>query len=400
MDGLLGRLVADAPTSRIPGFHQLKMDQRIARVAELAGLDAAEQVMLRGAAGESGAHPGDRFDRMIENFVGSLGMPLGIATNFIVDGVERLVPMAIEEPSVVAAASNAARMARDAGGFVTEMKEDRMIGQIHLLDVPDPKAAEVAIMAARARLLKAAEPTESALTAMGAGSMDLQVRHVVTKLGPVVIVHLVVDTRDAMGANAVNTRAEALASELVALVGGRVRLRILSNLADRRVVTARGTFGRDAVGGAEVVQGILEAQALAEADPYRAATHNKGVMNGVDAVVVATGNDWRAVEAGAHAFAARSGSYQPLTTYESDADGNLVGTLSLPVAVGVVGGATKANPIAALAVKILGVQTSQELARTCAAVGLAQNLAALRALASEGIQAGHMRLHKRLDSRA
>lgn len=387
-------------TSRIPGLHRLSPDERVERLGAACGLDEEEVVLLRAALSAADlAHPAAAFDRMVENCVGSIGIPLGIATNFVVDGVDRLVPMAIEEPSVIAAASNAAKMVRATGGFRTELLSDRMIGQIHLVGVPDVTEAVKHIEAERERLIEAAEPTESRIKALGGGVEDLEVRTCTTDLGPVVVVHLLVDTLDAMGANAVNTRAERIAPELERLSGGTARLRILTNLADRRVVRAGAVFPAEALGGPDVVDAIIEAQLIAEADPYRAATHNKGVMNGVDAVVVATGNDWRAVEAGAHAFAARTGFYRPLTRYEKDDDGDLQGELTIPLAVGIVGGATKANPMARLALRILGVEKASELARITAAVGLAQNLAALRALTTEGIQAGHMKLHRRLDDR-
>lgn len=387
-------------------------ETRAQRVAIFARLDDEEKALLAaGRRPDDTAHPFSVFDKMVENVVGSVGLPLGIATNFVIDGQDRLIPMAVEEPSVVAAASNAAKMARASGGFDTKSEQTWMTGQVHLLDVPDAARAAERIGAHREEILAAAEPPGSSIGKMGGGSKDLEVRVLHTDalrsseakeaLGhAVVVVHLFVDVRDAMGANAVNTRVERIAPLLEELSGGRVRLRILSNLADRRIVTARGTFDAEALGGPEVVQGILEAQWLAELDPYRAATHNKGVMNGVDAVVVATGNDWRATEAGAHAYAARDGSYSPLTRYHRNADGDLVGELSLPLALGTVGGATRVNPMARLSLKILGVDSAEALGRIACAVGLAQNLAALRALATEGIQKGHIRLHDRLADRA
>jgi hydroxymethylglutaryl-CoA reductase len=337
---------------------------------------------------------------MVENWVGVMAVPLGIAANFRIDGTDRFVPMAIEEPSVIAAASNAARIAREGGGFTTRAKSRLMIAQVHLLGVLDPDAAVRDLLAARHELIQQAEPEDSRLRERGGGTRDLEVRVVETGLGPAVVVHLLVDPVDAMGANAVNTRAERLAPLLEQRTGGRARLRILSNLADRSMVVAEARFPRHALGGEEIVDAILEAQVLAEADPYRAATHNKGAMNGVDAVLVATGNDWRAVEAGAHAFAARKGTYGPLTSYEKDRKGDLLGRFALPMQVGTVGGATKAHPVAGLCLRILGVERAEDLARIVAAVGLAQNLAALRALVTEGIQAGHMRLHGRLEGRS
>lgn len=387
-------------SSRIPGFHRSSRDERVEAVRTFCGLDAKEGALLDAAWSAADlAHPSAAFDQMVENCIGSIGLPLGVATNFQVDGVDRLVPMAIEEPSVIAAASHAAKLARPGGGFKTEMVSDLMIAQVHLTGCPEVTEAVKHIEAEREHLIAMAEPEESGMAARGGGTKDLEVRTVTSDLGPVVVVHLLVDTLDAMGANAVNTRAERIAPELERLSGGTARLRILSNLADRRVVQARATFGAEAVGGEDVVDGIIEAQRIAEVDPYRAATHNKGVMNGIDAVVVATGNDWRAVEAGAHAFAARRGVYGPLTTYDKDDAGDLVGALLVPLTVGIVGGATKANPMARLALRILGVASASELARVTAAVGLAQNLAALRALSTEGIQKGHMRLHERFGDR-
>jgi hydroxymethylglutaryl-CoA reductase len=386
--------------SRIPGFHTLDATTRAVLVARRAMLNAQDADLLhRLVAGDPGLPP-DAAERMVENRVGTLAVPLGIATNFRIDETEHLIPMATEEPSVIAAASNAARMARAAGGFTTRVKEHLVIGQVHLFDVADPDAAMRDLLANRHELIAAAEPPQSSLRQHGGGTRDLEVRSVETRGGPVLVVHLLVDPADAMGANAVNTRVERLAPLLEERTGGRARLRILSNLADRSIVTAEARFPAKELGGADVVQGILEAQWIAEADPYRAATHNKGIMNGIDAVLLATGNDTRAAEAGAHAYAARSGRYTALTNYEATGKGDLVGMLRVPLQVGTVGGATKAHPVAALALRILGIQHATDLMRIAASVGLAQNLAALRALATEGIQAGHMRLHKRLAERA
>jgi hydroxymethylglutaryl-CoA reductase len=332
---------------------------------------------------------------MIENVIGTMPLPLGVAVNFVINGKEVLIPMAIEEPSVVAAASNAAKMARDAGGFEAHTTEPVMIGQIQLVDVPDPSTAKERILEMKNELLEFCNAKDPVLVKFGGGARDVEVRVLDTLQGPMVIVHLLVDCRDAMGANAVNTMAEAAAPLLEEATGGRAYLRIISNLADRRLARARATFSKEAIGGDEVVEGILQAYAFAAADPYRSATHNKGIMNGIDAVVIATGNDWRAIESGAHAYAARDGHYSPLTTYERDANGDLVGSIEVPLAVGLVGGATAVHPTAKANVKLLGVKTAQELAQIIAAVGLAQNFAALRALATEGIQRGHMSLHAR-----
>ncbi|MEM3922399.1 MAG: hydroxymethylglutaryl-CoA reductase, degradative, partial [Nitrososphaerota archaeon] len=331
--------------------------------------------------------------RMIENVIGTFQLPLGIAVNFLINGRDYMIPMVIEEPSVVAAASNAARMTREGGGVFAQSTESLMIGQIQLVGIKDPHAARLEILRHRDEILEIANEQDPVLVKLGGGARDLEARVLETRLGPMLIVHLIVDVRDAMGANAVNTMAEAVAPRLASITGGRYRLRIISNLADRRLVRAWTRVPPEAVGGKEIAEGIVEAWAFADADPYRAATHNKGIMNGVDAVVIATGNDWRAVEAGAHAYACRYGVYKPLSTWEIDEKGNLVGSLEMPLAVGIVGGATKTNPLARICLKILGVKTARELAEVIGAVGLVQNLAALRALAAEGIQAGHMSLH-------
>ena len=384
-------------SSRLAGFYNKTLNERVAVVAQWANLTGEETATLRSALGLDR----ERAAEMIENVVGLHALPLGIAVNFTVNGRDVLVPMVIEEPSVVAGASFAAKLARAGGGFRAMTTPPEMIGQIQVLDVADPNAARFDIMAAREELLARAHEVDPVLVELGGGAKDLRVRVIeASPVGPMVIVHLIVDCRDAMGANAVNTACEALAPHVERITGGRVLLRILSNLADQRLARARCTVPVDALAfesysGQEVVQGVVEASAFAAADPYRAATHNKGIMNGVDAVVLATGNDWRAVEAGAHAFAARRGQYTSLSSWARDADGNLVGTLEMPLTVGIVGGATRVHPAAQLALKILHVETAQELAEIMAAVGLAQNLAAVRALATEGIQKGHMQLHAR-----
>ncbi|MCI0497139.1 MAG: hydroxymethylglutaryl-CoA reductase, degradative, partial [Thermoplasmata archaeon] len=306
-----------------------------------------------------------------------------------------LIPMALEEPSVVAAASNSAKVARVKGGFHASSDDPVMIGQIQLTGVADPFAAKIRIMERRAEILELANRQDPVLVKFGGGARDIEVRVIDTPVGSMVITHLLVDVRDAMGANAVNTMAEAVAPFLEEMTGGRVYLRILSNLADHRIVRVWAVFDAESLGGEEVVDGIIQAWAFAAGDPYRAATHNKGIMNGASAVVRATGNDTRAVEAGAHAYAARNGRYAPLTWYEKNADNDLVGSIEMPMPVGLVGGATKTHPVAKACVKILGVKTAGELAMVIAATGLAQNHAALRALATEGIQRGHMGLHAR-----
>jgi hydroxymethylglutaryl-CoA reductase len=383
-------------SARLPGFYTLTIDERLDRVAAWGGLDDAERAVLASA----GLTP-ERADQMIENVVGTHALPLGIAANFLVNGRDYLIPMAIEEPSVVAAASFMARIVRDAGGFQTCSTEPVMIGQMQVLDLPDPCAARFDLLCQKQRLLDLANQTDPVVVSLHGGARDVELRVFPdTPAGPMLVVHLLYDTRDAMGANTVNTAAEALAPVVEEITGGRVHLRILSNLADHRLARAKcripaGLLAFDQYEGEGVMQGIVEAHVFAAADPYRAATHNKGIMNGIDAVALACGQDWRAIEAGAHAYAARSGAYRPLSTWTRDRGGALVGTLELPLAVGTVGGATRVHPGARVALKLLRVQTARELAEVMAAVGLAQNLGALRALATEGIQRGHMALHAR-----
>lgn len=377
--------------SRISGLRDHTPDERLTLVAGGAGLDATALEALQPHAGLSLAQA----DHMIENVVGLIGIPVGVATNFTVDGVDRLIPMATEEPSVVAAASNAARMARVHGGFTTSYTGDVMIAQIQVLDAVDPHGTRFALLEAREELLALANEQDPVLVSLGGGAFDISVRVLPTRVGAQVIVHLHVDVRDAMGANAVNTMAEAIAPRIAELADTRTLLRILTNKAELRLTRARAVFDAELLGGAQVVSDIVAASAFAEADPYRAATHNKGIMNGITAVVLATGNDTRAVESGCHSHAARLGGYSALSQFEQDAAGNLVGTLEVPLAVGLVGGATRAHPTAQAAVRLLGVETARELASIVAAVGLAQNLAACRALAAEGIQRGHMTLHAR-----
>lgn len=335
----------------------------------------------------------EQADRMVENVVGTFQVPLGIATNFVIDGRELFIPMATEEPSVIAAASNGARMAREGGGFVTSSTGPVMRAQIQATGIIDPFAARQEILAHKDELTKMANDKDPMLVKFGGGVKDIEAYVIDSRLGPMVVTHLIVDCRDAMGANAVNTMAEALAPRIEQITGGRVYLRIISNLADLRLARAKATFKAEEIGGPDVVDGIIMAAALAEVDPYRAATHNKGIMNGVTAVVLATGNDTRAVEAGAHSYASIGGRYKSLTRYEKNNNGDLVGTIEMPAAIGLVGGATRVHPVAKSAVKILGVKSADELSRIIASVGLAQNFAALRALASEGIQRGHMSLH-------
>jgi len=378
-------------TSAISGFYKLSTRDRLQLVKEFADLadDEAQLIQSTGSLGLELA------DRMIENVIGAIPVPLGIAVNFLINGKDYLIPMAIEEPSVVAAASYAAKMARVKGGFQTSSTEPIMIGQVQVVGVKDPYKARLSILGAKEEILKKANDQDPMLVSVGGGAKDLQVKVIQASTGPMVIVELLVDCRDAMGANAVNTMAEAVAPMIERIASGRVYLRIISNLATKRLARAWTVVAKETLGGEEVVDGVVEAYAFAAADPYRAATHNKGILNGIIAVVIATCNDHRAIEAGAHAYAARSGRYVPLTVWEKNENGDLVGSIELPMAVGIIGGATKVHPIAKIALKILGVKSARELGEVLAAVGLAQNLAALRALAHEGIQRGHMSLHAR-----
>ena len=379
------------PSSEISNFYKMPPEARLKLVKEFANLDEKEAQSIGSLSGLKM----DTADHMIENVIGAIPVPLGVATNFLINGKDYLVPMAIEEPSVVAAASNAAKIARKYGGFRTSNTGPEMIGQIQTVHVKDPFRARLDILAHRDELLKKANDQDPKLVSVGGGAKDIEVKVIETKRGPMVISELIVDCRDAMGANAVNTMAEAIAPEIEKIAKGKVFLRIISNLATRRVVRSTATFDKDALGGDECVEGIIDAYAFADSDPYRCATHNKGIMNGVIAVALATGQDTRALEAGAHSFAGRTGRYRSLTTYEKDENGNLVGTIEMPVAVGLIGGASAVHPAAKACVKILGVKSAIELAEVISSVGLAQNFAALRALSAEGIQRGHMKLHAR-----
>jgi hydroxymethylglutaryl-CoA reductase len=379
------------PSSEIPNLYKLPIKERLQAVKTSAVLDTKDADVI----GSFSGLPSDVADRMIENVIGAIPVPLGIATNFLVNGKDYLVPMAIEEPSVVAAASNAAKMARKQGGFRTSNTGPVMIGQIQTVHIKDPYRARLDLLAHKGELLQKANDQDPKLVSVGGGAKDLEVKVIDTKRGEMVISELIVDCRDAMGANAVNTMAEAIAPDIERIAKGRVFLRIISNLATRRLVRSSAIFDKDLLGGSEIVEGIVDAYAFADSDPYRCATHNKGIMNGISAVALATGQDTRALEAGAHSFAATKGSYRSLTTYEINQEGDLVGTIELPLAVGLIGGASAVHPVAKACVKILGVKSAIELAEVIASVGLAQNLAALRALSSEGIQRGHMKLHAR-----
>ncbi len=377
------------PSSRISGFHKLDVPARIDAVAQFAGLDAADKAHLL----DTGNLPLELASHLIENFIGTMNIPIGIATNMRINGRDRLIPMATEESSVVAAVCNAARQCYDQGGFITSMSGTEMIAQIQLTHVRDPQNARISILERKEEIRAMCDACDPVLVRFGGGFRDLEVRVLETRGGAMVITHLIVDTRDAMGANAVNTMAEKIAPEIAAWTGGRTNLRILSNLADRRLARARGVWRNADIGGDEVRDAMLAAYQFAEADPYRAATHNKGIMNGISAVVLVTGNDTRAVEAGAHAYASRHGHYGSLTTWEITNDGDLAGSIEIPMAVGLIGGATKLHPTAKAALKILDVGSASELAQIIAAVGLAQNFSALKALATFGVQKGHMALH-------
>ena len=382
-------------TSRISKFYNLTLDERRVQLADASQLTPDSLLPFTNGLSAEAA------DHMIENAIGTFALPLGIGLNFMVNGRDVLVPMAIEEPSVVAGASFMAKLARAGGGFIATTTEPLMIGQIQVINIVNLEEAKLKLYEHKSELLAEADSIDPVLKKFGGGARDLEVRIIEdSPIGAFLVVHLIYDVRDAMGANAVNTACERLAPRVEIITGGHVHLRILSNLADRRIVRARCVISSkelafEGYSGDRVSDGIIAAYAFAAADPYRAATHNKGIMNGVDAVVIATGNDWRAIEAGAHAYAARSGRYTSLSTWNKDKDGNLVGTLEMPMAVGIIGGATKVHPAAQAAVKLMGVKTASELAEIIVSVGLAQNMAALRALATEGIQRGHMSLHAR-----
>ena len=383
-------------TSRLAGFYNQSLEERLTRAAEAAGLNPAEL-----AAWTSGGLSLESADHMVENAIGMHALPLGLGLNFQINGRDVLVPMAIEEPSVVAGASFMAKLARAGGGFQTTSSAPLMIGQMQVMQIANLTEASFKLYEHKAELLAAADEIDPILKKFGGGARDLEVRVFPdSPVGGFLVLHLIYDVRDAMGANAVNTACERLAPQVEAITGGKVHLRILSNLADRRITRARcripvSELAFEGFSGETVRDGIIAAYAFAAVDPYRAATHNKGIMNGVDAVVIASGNDWRAIEAGAHAYAARSGHYTSLSTWGTNTEGDLVGTLEMPMAVGIIGGATKVHPAARAALKLMDVKTASELAEIIVAVGLAQNMAALRALATEGIQRGHMSLHAR-----
>lgn len=389
--------MSSSRSSRLPGFYNLPLEQRLAKVVEVGDLNNETRAALLGERGLTL----ELADNLIENVIGIFSLPLGVAVNFIVNQREVLVPMVIEEPSVVAGASHMAKLARAGGGFTARTTEPEMIAQIQILDVPDIQAASQQLLQHKDELLAKADQVDQVISHLGGGARDLEIRTLPdTPVGSMLVVHLIYDTRDAMGANVVNSVAETLAPTIENLTGGRAHLRILSNLADRRLAYAQcripaKELAFDQFSGDQVRDGIIEAWAFAAADSYRAATHNKGIMNGVDAVLIATGNDWRAVEAGAHAYAARDGGYTSLSRWRATNQGALEGILEMPLAVGTVGGATRVHPGAKACLRLMGVSNARELAEVVVSVGLAQNLAALRALATEGIQRGHMELHAR-----
>ena len=376
-----------APT----GFHRLTIEERLDQIASMTELGQDEIQCLK----KFGNLPEETANGMVENVIGVMGIPFGVATNLILDGKEMLVPMATEESSVIAAVCNASKQCRTSGGVTSSVSGSEMIAQIQLLGLSNPHYASQVLLEKKEIIRELCDAIDPLLLENGGGFRDLEVRILETRGGTMVILHLIVDTQDAMGANAVNSMAESLAPKIEEWTGGRVNLRILSNLADRRLARARAVWNLEDLGGEQVRDDMLAASWFAEADPYRAATHNKGIMNGVSAVALVTGNDTRALEAGAHAYASRSGRYTSLSRWETDGAGNLVGSLEMPMAVGLIGGATRVHPIAKIALKILGVNKAEDLARVMAAVGLVQNYAALKALATTGIQKGHMALHSK-----
>lgn len=378
-------------SSRVSGFYKLPIEDRLKNIADFAELSKEEVETLRSGGGLAI----DAADRMIENVVSTMAYPFGVAVNFKINGRDHLVPMVLEEPSVVAAASNMARIMRNGEGIKTSSTDPIMIGQIQILNVVDPEKKREAVLAAKGEILEFANQQDPTLVKFGGGARDLEIRLLNSRVGPMMVVHILVDCRDAMGANTVNTMCEALAPKMEQITGGRVLLRIISNLADKRLVRAEALVLKEDLEGEQVADGIVTASAFAEVDPYRAATHNKGIMNGVIAVALATAQDHRAIEAGAHSYAARSGRYTALTRWEKTQEGNLLGRLEMPMPVGTVGGSTRVHPVARVALRVMGINSARELGEVMGAVGLAQNLGALKALATEGIQRGHMRLHAR-----
>ncbi len=377
--------------SNISGFYKLPLEERQNQLATLLNLDKEELELLQ----TLGYLSTDQIDSLIENVVGCYQLPMGVALNFKVNGKDYVIPMVLEEPSVVAAASNMAKVARKLGGFQSEKVKSIMISQIQLTHIQNFDLVKEKLLNNKVTILEIANEQDPLLNKLGGGALDLEVREIETRKGKMIILHLLVDVLNAMGANVVNTMAEAVTPYIEKLCGVKIYLRIVSNLATHRIAKSKAIFDRDLLGGEEVVEGILNAYEFALADPYRATTHNKGIMNGIVALAQATGNDTRALEAGAHAYASLSGNYKPLTKFELDSEGNLVGEIEVPLAFGIIGGITRNHPMARLALKILKVESAGELSQVAAALGLAQNVGALRALAAEGIQKGHMTLHSR-----
>lgn len=383
--------------SKLPNFRKLTVLERLNEVAKIAGLDQRQQQLVE----KDGALAIDLANGMIENVIGKFELPFGVAANFQINGKDHLIPMVVEEPSVVAAASYMAKIARENGGFKTSSTAPLMRAQVQVVGIESIARAKEILLENKQDIIQLANSKDKFLISLGGGCQDIEI-HLFesTRVGPMLVMHLIVNVCDAMGANTVNTMAETVTPLVEKLTGGQVRLRILSNLADLRlaraeVVITPDQLKQDTLSGEEVIERMLEAYEFAVIDPYRAATHNKGIMNGIDPVVVATGNDWRAIEAGAHVYAVKNGKYTSLTTWEKDHQGNLVGRIELPMAVGLVGGATKTHPLAQLSLQMLNIESASELGEVIAAVGLAQNMAAIRALATEGIQRGHMALHAR-----
>ena len=381
--------------SSIPKFFEKTLKERLGIVADFSGLSQDELKIIEDATGGISF---DQADGMIENAVGTFALPLGIATNFRVNDKDYLFPMVIEEPSVIAAASKAAKIARIQGGFKAEAEQSYSIGQIQVVDV-DVQSSIPKVIAASNEIISLANSKSNTLSKMGKGVKEVSCKDIETDSGHMLIVELLIDVGDAMGANVTNTMCEAVAPMIEELTGGKTLLRILSNYSTKRMVHASAIFDKDAIGGENVVDNIILAYQFAENDPYRAVTHNKGVMNGVIAVATATGQDNRAIEAAAHAYAAKSGTYRSLTKWAKDANGNLIGDFELPLSVGMVGGVIQHHPIAKICTKILGISTVQELSCVIAVAGLAQNFAAMYALATEGIQKGHMKLHARKEGK-
>ncbi|MHA1669575.1 MAG: hydroxymethylglutaryl-CoA reductase, degradative [Promethearchaeota archaeon] len=377
--------------SDISSFYKLNLKERQDQVVKLVNLEQSELELLR----TLGYLTPLQIDTLIENVIGSYSLPLGIALNFKINGKDYIIPMATEESSVVAAASNAAKIARELGGFVSEKVSSIMISQIQITNLVDIEAATQIITKNKEKIIKLANDQDPVLSKLGGGAMDLEIRKIETRKGKMMILHLIVNVLDAMGANVVNTMAEAVSPFIEELCQGKINLKIVTNLAIKRIARSKAIFDKNLLGGEDIVDSILSAYEFALSDPFRATTHNKGIMNGISALTLATGNDTRAIEAGAHAYASLSGSYQPLTKFYLDENGNLVGEIEVPLALGIIGGMTRIHPMAKLVLKILKVNTAEELAQVAAALGLAQNVAALRALAAEGIQEGHMKLHSK-----